>query len=383
MDFLVRHITEHRLFAGAVVAAGEKGLNNRILWANVMEILDEPGSLQRGELLVTTGYGLNEEAKHNNLIAYLKERGVSGILIQPGYYIHEIPAYIIREADRYGLPVISLPKELTFSHILHVLLSNIGVEATGRRDPDLEVLRERLSAYIAGGEGQGAPHESRMRLMLAQPSGTTQTPPQLVERGIRRLQSCIQSKCLFLKPEIAGDKAMLVLALRDDTTFWDLVPELSNQLLLLSAEEGLNLYVGSSIAPKEQLSDAFSQAMECCEELKRIGAKRGICPYQNLPLFRLFEQLQTDGRAVELSVEALSKLFVHDKKHSGNYIHTLRVYFACSCNNAEASQKLFIHRHTLKNRLNKITQIIGMNLDGYYERLYLSNAMFICDYFGL
>ena len=44
------------------------------LWVNVMEILDTPRSLNEGELVVSTGYGLEDQSLHKDLIHQLKKR---------------------------------------------------------------------------------------------------------------------------------------------------------------------------------------------------------------------------------------------------------------------------------------------------------------------
>jgi hypothetical protein len=88
---MVRNIVELNLLEGAKIVAGEKGISNEILWVNLMEILDALDSLQKGELLITTGYKIDNESQFKDLIPKLKKRGLCGIVIQTGYYIDEIP----------------------------------------------------------------------------------------------------------------------------------------------------------------------------------------------------------------------------------------------------------------------------------------------------
>lgn len=125
MAFLVKDLVDRQIFGGVRLVAGVLNVSNPILWVNVMEILDTPRSLNEGELVVSTGYGLEDQSLHKDLIHQLKKRGVSGLAIQSGYYIDQIPEYIIEDANKEGLPVLELPERLSFSEILHVLMDQI------------------------------------------------------------------------------------------------------------------------------------------------------------------------------------------------------------------------------------------------------------------
>ena len=87
MALTIQDLISQRVFPDVKLLAGQKGNKNEIQWINIMEILDTPKSVQPGELLFTTGYGLQQEESHRDLIAWLVKRGVSGVAIQLGYYL--------------------------------------------------------------------------------------------------------------------------------------------------------------------------------------------------------------------------------------------------------------------------------------------------------
>jgi len=154
MSLLIKNIVENQLLRGVKMVSGFSGESNVISWVNVMEILDYPNSVQREELLVTTGYKLENQLLFSNLIETLKNNGVSGIAIQTGYYIDEIPSYIISDSNRLGFPVLEIPKKLTFSEILHILIQKIN---TSKFDNDIsdeitksiyQYLNDSLKKYI-------------------------------------------------------------------------------------------------------------------------------------------------------------------------------------------------------------------------------------------
>ncbi len=140
-----------------------RGIENRITWVNIMEILDTPETIQPGELLITTGYGLSDKAKYGDLIARLKSRGISGIAVQTGYYIDQIPNFILEAANQHDLPILHLPAEYSFSDILRILIGEIGAE------PELltpsgfdsgyfqQTLSEQLTEHVDFPDGPAGP----------------------------------------------------------------------------------------------------------------------------------------------------------------------------------------------------------------------------------
>ena len=130
MALTVSDILARNLLPGMRLVSGGLGIENVVTWVNIMEILDTPESIQPGELLITTGYGLADRNRYSGLIARLKERGVSAVAIQTGYYIDRIPAFILEESAHFGLPVLDLPRNYSFSDILHILIDEISGDAS-------------------------------------------------------------------------------------------------------------------------------------------------------------------------------------------------------------------------------------------------------------
>ena len=61
MSITIQDLLQQKIFPGVAVVAGSRGIRNEILWINIMEIPDTPKTVQPGELLLTTGYGLDNE----------------------------------------------------------------------------------------------------------------------------------------------------------------------------------------------------------------------------------------------------------------------------------------------------------------------------------
>lgn len=114
------------VLAGAQVAAGRQGLGRAVRWAHVAEMLDIARLLDGGELVLTTGMGLRV-APHlqEHYVNELDARGSAGLVLELGRCFDAVPPAIVAAADRVGLPVIALGREVPFVRVteaVHTLI---------------------------------------------------------------------------------------------------------------------------------------------------------------------------------------------------------------------------------------------------------------------
>lgn len=86
----------------------------------------------------------------------------------------------------------------------------------------------------------------------------------------------------------------------------------------------------------------------------------------------------------EFSIEdliptGLIKLHEHDLTSDVSYIDTLKVYMQHNMNMTDAAKALYLHRSSLVSRIERIMQILDMDLSSPYIRLYLLICIFLMD----
>jgi hypothetical protein len=386
MAFTIQDLINQRVFPNVKMQAGHKGSKNEILWVNIMEILDTPESVQPGELLFTTGCGLQQEKDHEDLIERLAKRGVSGIAIQIGYYIENIPEYILKQADALDFPVLSLPKNLTFSEILHTMMQIIPSDF--KKNWGDNVLKQSyifLERNLANNPNDifTDNDDQYVQLMLLSPVNYT----NVEEKGWRK---CLAQICSFIQScsrtclwhELSQHKYVF---LTTHSTHEDCLPMLYGlniKFTLLSEQYGTNYYLGAErLRSPDDLMTALNHATEALDTLQLIQARRGVCSYENIRFVKMFGHLHRKDSSVVLDNQSLQVLLNYDKVNNTNYMQTLRIYLSNNCNMTQTAAQLFVHRHTLIKRLSKISSIGGLNLDDYYTRIYMSIALLFHDYF--
>jgi PucR family transcriptional regulator, purine catabolism regulatory protein len=135
------------------VVGGEAGLDRPIRWVHTSELQDPTPWLSGGELLLTTGMGVQgSQALQRTFVRKLVDAGLSGLGFGVGFGFTEVPAPIRRAADRAGFPVIEVPYPVPFIAIAEAVSSRIAEERVREAQTSIEV-HERLASLVSTGAG--------------------------------------------------------------------------------------------------------------------------------------------------------------------------------------------------------------------------------------
>lgn len=110
----------------------------------------------------------------------------------------------------------------------------------------------------------------------------------------------------------------------------------------------------------------FPQSLHQAEVALRVQAAaswgdRATC-YVDLGVYQLLAEIQDPGAAERFARRWLKDLLAYDEKRNADLVLTLGRYLECGGNYDDTSAALFIHRSTLKYRLQRIREITGYDL---------------------
>lgn len=111
----------------ATVVAGAGGLNRRVRWVHIAEIADIAPLLGGGELVLTTGIALPDDAEAlTRYVTELASVGVVGVVVELVRHWHrELPAAMTEAADKHDLPLITLSRETRFVAVTEAVVGLI------------------------------------------------------------------------------------------------------------------------------------------------------------------------------------------------------------------------------------------------------------------
>ena len=109
------------------VVAGHNGLGRFIKLVNIIEMPDIMEWIVEGEFLFTTGYSFREYPElMNQLIPKMAETGCAALAVKPKRFLKDIPDKLIANADKYNIPLLEVPYDLSFSEITAPILELIS-----------------------------------------------------------------------------------------------------------------------------------------------------------------------------------------------------------------------------------------------------------------
>ncbi len=186
----------------------------------------------------------------------------------------------------------------------------------------------------------------------------------------RRWQGCI---CF----EYQGRLMMLVnkdqFSVREET-------QLFRQALAHFLRESLLVAgVSREIHAWKDLYPAYKQVETAIEIGVVETPTRWLFSFDNYALLGLLRKGYLEFGPEYVCSEKLLLLKEHDEQKNTEYYKTLKTYFLCRFNASATAKKLYIHRSSFLNRLERIQEISKISLDSVDEWLYLAISFKIME----
>ena len=134
---------------------------------------------------------------------------------------------------------------------------------------------------------------------------------------------------------------------------------------------------GSSRCPAARsLSVAFREAQIALDVSRQVG-RCGAVVYDRAGVVGMLLSLRHEvgmRRFLELN---LGQLLQVEEKQRDLLLQTMRVFFDVNCSHEAASQRLGVHRKTIAHRLDKISELTGLDLTTHDDRLVADLALYV------
>ena len=134
--------------------AGHRAATSPVRWVHITEMADPTKWLRGGELLLTTGLGI-QNVEEDEQLAHLRrlfEAKVSGLGFGVGFGFKKVPEAMIRLADEQGFPLFEVPYNVPFIAITEAVASKIVNEQYSMLQRSLAV-HEKLTKIVLEEKG--------------------------------------------------------------------------------------------------------------------------------------------------------------------------------------------------------------------------------------
>lgn len=361
------------------VIAGKGGLDRGITWAHIIEVPDVQDFVKGGELLFITGIAIGNNSEI--LLKFIKDinaRNLSGLVINVGPYIKEIPQEIIDFADSSDFPIFELPFEVKLIDVTQTICRAIFARNAHKESvnnfmrevifEDININDEMMDRALLYGYKREKKYCSLV-VDIDDFSSYIKKKNIVDEEIIANIKNRVQDIIEYVLEE---NNKKYFYAVQSDAFYFMVCSSTKNMdKVAESIREQISRRIGDitvSIGLGDECSDlkdfkcVILEAMKALRLSKIFRKKNCVINYKRLGIFRLFFDTEINEEMRKLFDENLLKLKIYDDKNSTVLVKTLIAYLKENRNLGKTAEKLYIHRNTIKYRIKRIQEILDCDL---------------------
>lgn len=374
------------------IIAGNKGLHKIIRWSYKAESIHLAKWVHGGELLIVSKMVIHE--KDFNLYNFLKEAislNISGALLLIGpNYIEQIPQSVIDLSNQKHFPLFLIPWDTPLVDIFEELghaIASINLINDKHKDLLFSIIfNTNLSLDYLKYQSQEVNFSFDGYLQFFEINFLLpQSENAIILNDVDKDTICQFIHTLFENehiPILSSSYTKNIIALINvNNTSLDTLNTLFPQILNYIKENYPNYIVNIGIGTRQKSLEkyklSYEQASKCINLAIKQKQKNMIYYYEQLGLYQLFYDINNKTLLENFVHNILYSLIAYDKKYNTNLIQTLEVYLNKNCNLNQTAETLFIHRNTIKYRLQRIEEITNTSLNDAFTRLNFFNAILI------
>lgn len=370
--------------------AGKNGINNIVSWAHMIESIETSTFLDGQELAFTTGIALeksNLEKELYELVEHIYKQNVSGIVINTGPYIEEIPDKVIQFCDENNFPLFKVSWHTHIAKLMKDFCYQINI--SDRTNLELSgALKNAIffpsqhELYIPHLESHGFRtiwSYSIVIIEIFKEDGITAVNDKKREKIFKFIENLTSSYERTLIIE-ADAKIILAFAKYTQEEIENIVGEIKNRCIEgLKNNEKIFFCIGENTKNIECIAKSARQALDVLKLQRKKGISDKVSMYRDLGVYKLLLAIEDKELIKKYYQETIEKLIKNDELKGTDYVAVLESYLRNSGSIKAVTEELFYHKNTICYKLGKIEGILGYNISPLDKRMLLSLALMIRD----
>ena len=152
------------------------------------------------------------------------------------------------------------------------------------------------------------------------------------------------------------------------------------QLTELAREKRVKIGISPVVDDLFQLLKGYNQTVTALDLGEIFSPESRVFRYEDYLLYDLFSKYPDRDRLIDFVSPLLIQLDEYDKENHTDFYNTLFVYLRCKRQPIQAAKELFIHRNSLANRLERITEFFHIEWEDTNALINLEFSFLICNY---
>ena len=379
---------------GMQLIAGKKGLHRMVSWTYMVQTRPYADHMNRGNFaLIVVDYVRFDYEEAARSMEELNELGISGLAVSTVDDREEVPQSMIDRANELELPLFYIRWEgasfVDIAQSIGSLIVQTGVENKKTGDYLYNLLfgyeiNDKYVEKISGQFGLDFSRPYRVGVIvidrkygvnLEQDEHTYEYYADCLKREVNNMKG----SSMFMR---FLNKFVLLFEARENK---EIEHELEQILRRLDDKPQFKGLIRSTCILGAAYKDPrdFGQSYQ---EAKNLIAKKDILPNpknkkvlsaSSMGIYKYMFNSGNQAEILDYCNEKLRTLEEYDHANGTFLQDTLLAYYMNGFSVGKTAEALFIHRNSLQYRINKIEELLGMELDDYMEYLNLINCILI------
>ena len=379
---------------GMQLIAGKKGLHRMVSWTYMVQTRPYADHMNRGNFaLIVVDYVRFDYEEAARSMEELNELGISGLAVSTVDDREEVPQSMIDRANELELPLFYIRWEgasfVDIAQSIGSLIVQTGVENKKTGDYLYNLLfgyeiNDKYVEKISGQFGLDFSRPYRVGVIvidrkygvnLEQDEHTYEYYADCLNREVNNMKG----SSMFMR---FLNKFVLLFEARENK---EIEHELERILRRLDDKPQFKGLIRSTCILGAAYKDPrdFGQSYQ---EAKNLIAKKDILPNPknkkvlsagSMGIYKYMFNSGNQAEILDYCNEKLRTLEEYDHANGTFLQDTLLAYYMNGFSVGKTAEGVFIHRNSLQYRINKIEELLGMELDDYMEYLNLINCILI------
>lgn len=363
------------------ILAGKAGLYRSPKWLYFSEDINNVNFMESGELIIVTGYSYSNCDWILNFTKRIHEVGAVGLILNIGKYIkvEDISQEVITYCDEHNFPLLTMPWEIHVADVTQYFSRRIFEENLKNENVSLiikdlindhELLPIQEKNLISFGY-----HPKSTYIICIIPSSSSAAKGD-IEKS-------------YIKDFFSKNKVKIINILHQNNhiiIFNDITEELIQSLITKFIKENphkmlkknTSIGIGNKIYDIKDIKYAYDSALESLRYAKNKHINCGY--FNNLGIDKLFFEVKNED-LLHSYHDCLKPLQDYDNKHNSDLLKTLYIYIKNNGSIQKVSEELFCHRNTINYRINRIKELLNIDLDNAENIFNLQLAYHVLNYF--
>ncbi|PYG90314.1 purine catabolism regulator [Ruminiclostridium sufflavum DSM 19573] len=383
----VKNVLELPALRTLRIIGGHNGLDNRVGYVTVMEVPDITKWLRGNDFLITSLYSVrNDVGLQCQLIEKLSKSSCSCIAIKTGQYVKEIADELVKTADACKIPLLEIPYDVHYNDIIICVMTailedkdvNIVIEKylkdiifDNYNDENLMIERGRLLGVLV----EGSFYTS---MNFSFPSGfepSREESDSLVRVGKALAQYAAKQSEISPNGMISmkNDISIIFKACSAEAVLKGLFfieKEAEKQLEYYLKDIDVKIGYGTIEKNIKGIKYTYFNALKAVRTGYLFRPREKVYNYEDIEMYCVLNNLFKEDTK-EFSEKILKP--VTNKE----LLSTLNTYYECNASIEKTADSLYVHKNTIKYRLERIHEITGLDIKDNNDNFKLHLAVLI------